>query len=135
VLPSGRPSLLAGPSGAGKTTWFLQTAQAWLEGEPVLGKETYRPLVHVADKCPKGCADPTHWKAGTILYIAADRGEKDTEETMDRVLRADSPMLTNPDYGFEWRSILGNPGLIPLFDLLEEKSSVKIVFIEGAVTL
>jgi len=40
TLPSGRVSLLVGPSGAGKTRLFLQWAESWLSGEQILDKSS-----------------------------------------------------------------------------------------------
>src|SRR5437773_3362298 len=109
TLPSGRVSLLVGPSGSGKTTWFLQLAESWLKGEQILDKAVNRPLVHVRQECKAAnCSDTSHYSRGTILHLAADRGAKDTEETMDRVLGDDSPLLSDKSFGFEWQSIL-NP--------------------------
>jgi AAA domain len=140
MLPDGRVSLVAGPSGAGKTTFVLQLARNWLEGEPILGMPTRRPLVHVKANCEahkrRACSQSDHYAAGTFLHIAADRGQADTEETMDRVLGADSPLLTDKTYGFKWMSILGGEYTITNFlNMVQSERAVKWLFIEGVATL
>ena len=130
---------MVGPSGSGKTTAILQAAEAWLAGQPVLGCQTKRPLVHCEGKCPEytahaKCFSVEHWKPGKILYLAADRGQKDTEETIDRVLGADSP-LKDRNSGFEWKSILGHSGWSDLFLEVDHTLAVKVVIIEGAASL
>jgi RecA/RadA recombinase len=140
VLPSGRVNVLVGPSGSGKTTLILQWVEAWLAGEPILGQRTYRPLLHITANCAggiagKGCQDANHWSAGRILYLAADRGKTDTEETLDRVLGRDSPLKCRP-IDFEWRSVLESQYDTKSF--IREAvsgSTVKILIIEGAATL
>lgn len=142
ILPLGRVSLIVGPSGAGKTTMMLSWAESWLAGEPILGQATRRPLVHTKQHCQsfqesKVCNQPKHFKPGTVLYIAADRGPKDTEETMDRVLKPGSLLLQGKEGGFEWRSVLKHQseGIEHLLDVAHCRSTVKILVIEGAASL
>src|SRR5574337_1032951 len=64
ILPVQQVHLVAGPTGAGKTTWLLQTLLDWHRGKPVLGF----------------CSHPCRW-----AYIAADRTAQDALMTVMRM--------------------------------------------------
>ena len=135
MAPIGRASLLVGPSGSSKTTLALQWIESWLNGEQILDKPVRRPLVHIETECSeRACHDKTHYAPGTVLYLAADRGKGDTEETLDRVLGPNNPLLTNPDSGFEWDSMLDS--VLNINHLYERiRPHHKVVFIEGVASL
>lgn len=67
VLPSGTVHLLAGPSGAGKTTLIFEMARAWQENEPFLGFQT------------KGSDE------GSFYYVFGDHSEDEALEHMTRL--------------------------------------------------
>lgn len=62
ILPSCEISLLAGPTGAGKTRWLFDTLMDWEEGLPILGHQSH----------------PVPW-----IYVAADRSLDAVYRTMD----------------------------------------------------
>ena len=64
LLPTGEVHIIAGSSGAGKTTWLMQMLQMWSMGEPILDQESF----------------PCSW-----AYIACDRGLQSVKTTMERV--------------------------------------------------
>jgi hypothetical protein len=61
LLPKREIHLLAGPSGAGKTTWLLGTLAEWSLGNDVLGCKSY----------------PEPW-----VYVSADRGVDSVARTL-----------------------------------------------------
>jgi len=62
ILPAREISLVAGPSGAGKTKWLLQTLIGWKAGLPVLGQRSH----------------PVPW-----IYASADRSIEGVKRNMD----------------------------------------------------
>jgi len=122
---------------------MLQWMESWLLGEPILGQLTSRPRSHAVLNCNRfretkaPCDLPDHFKLGTILYVAADRGTADTEETMDRVLRPDALLRQGLASGFEWKSVLRSETneVERLLQVSEQSLSVKIMIIEGAGSL
>lgn len=62
IWPSREIHLIAGPSGAGKTKWLLETLVGWSAGLPVLGKRSH----------------PVPW-----VYISADRSAEGTKRSVD----------------------------------------------------
>src|SRR6516165_7763784 len=49
IFPEQGISLVAGPTGAGKTRWLLETMLKWQRGEDVLGyRSHYRPWLYVS---------------------------------------------------------------------------------------
>lgn len=65
ILPRREVHMLAGPSGAGKTTWFLQTfVEQWQERKDVLGYRSF----------------PVPW-----LYVSGDRSMESCERTLRRI--------------------------------------------------
>ncbi len=64
ILPTCAVHLVSGPSGAGKTTWLIDTLQQWQRGEAICGCASH-PVPYV--------------------YIAADRTRRDMERTLKRL--------------------------------------------------
>jgi AAA domain-containing protein len=65
ILPSREVHIIAGPSGAGKTTWILQTLVLdWQHGREVLGFKSF----------------PVPW-----LYVSSDRSRKSVAATLKRM--------------------------------------------------
>lgn len=64
IIPANEFHIIAGPSGAGKTTWAAQFLKSWQQGEAVFGHRSY-PI--------------------PFVYVACDRGAADIEETLTRV--------------------------------------------------
>lgn len=73
LLPGGGIHILAGGSGAGKTTWLLQQLYEWSQGRPVLGFAGH----------------PCNW-----AYISCDRTIRDLSETLKRIglIKWDAPL-------------------------------------------
>lgn len=105
MLPADGVHLIAGPSGAGKTTWQFQMLQEFAAGLPVLGHETH---------------------PGPVFYIAADRSDEDILETMERVGVA-------PD-AFPWASVL-ETSHDAMHALSLVPPGTKLVMIEGMASL
>jgi hypothetical protein len=76
LFPSREVHIIAGPSGAGKTTWALQTlVWHWQKGEDVLGFKSY----------------PVPW-----FYISSDRSLQSVHATMKRLgISSEEFMLTS----------------------------------------
>lgn len=63
ILPAEEVHIVAGPSGAGKTTWLFQMMGDWIAGAPIAG-----------------CTSrPSAW-----LYVACDRSKEATKRTLER---------------------------------------------------
>jgi RecA-family ATPase len=52
ILPTREIHLVGGPSGAGKTTWLLQTILAWADGQDVFGHKSH-PLPYFYVSCDR----------------------------------------------------------------------------------
>lgn len=66
-LPSGTVHLLAGASGAGKTTILFQLAQSWHDGDEFLGHKTFGQ------------------SQGKFFYVIGDHGQSEADEHMSRM--------------------------------------------------
>jgi AAA domain len=66
ILPQREIHFVAGPSGAGKTTWLFQMLGDWSRGLPVFGKTSY-PV--------------------PVAYISCDRSLDTTQRTIERATR------------------------------------------------
>lgn len=64
IWPESTIHLIAGSSGIGKSTWFLQAIHDWEKGRPVMGF-------------------PSHPKP--YLYLMCDRSDVDLQRTLDRI--------------------------------------------------
>jgi RecA-family ATPase len=62
LLPACELSLMAGPSGSGKSRWLFDNILRWQQSEPVLGKSSH----------------PTSW-----LYVSSDRSEASVKRTFE----------------------------------------------------
>lgn len=99
ILPATEIHLIAGSSGAGKTTFMLQTIIEWREGKPILGYK----------------ANPK-----PFAYVSCDRSQEGIERTLDRVGIDPSTMPTIDGRGRTFQQIvnvaLANiPGVEVLF--------------------
>src|SRR5215472_13455522 len=61
IFPSQGISLVAGPTGAGKTRWLVEALLDWQQGKPILGYTSH----------------PRPW-----LYVCGDRSQTEAEHTM-----------------------------------------------------
>lgn len=64
LFPSEEVHLIAGPSGAGKTTWLFQFMAEWIDSKPLYGYQSFS----------------SPW-----LYIACDRSREATYRTLERI--------------------------------------------------
>src|SRR5215831_11507548 len=64
IFPAREVHLIAGPSGAGKTTFMFQLIDSWLGGGSVLGRKA-----HILPMC----------------YVSCDRSRESVERTLDRI--------------------------------------------------
>lgn len=109
VFPTHEISLIAGASGAGKTTWLMQMIDAWKKGEKVCGLESYpRPFI----------------------YISLDRSAKSCKHVFERT-KVDSDdwdiiTLDKSD------SLITMPQIVEA--IAKQRPDVKVLFIEGFAT-
>jgi hypothetical protein len=110
LFPMGEVSLIAGASGAGKTTWVLQFIEAWRRGETFFG----RPV------CPKKFA-----------YLSFDRSQNGLKRTARR-LGIDLKQIPHWMPRTKFERLLNAASAIQ--HLLANKPSfrdVKVFFVEG----
>ena len=104
ILPKREISLVAGPSGAGKTRWLLHTLKhEWEKGLPVLGYESF----------------PEKW-----VYIASDRSEASVNRTMTDIGIDPKTINIIPAWGKHRKT------LAQIFDAIKD-SGAKLAVIEG----
>ncbi len=105
VLPTNEIHLIAGPSGAGKTTWLLQFIEGWRQDFAFFGHESH---------------------SSPFVYLSADRSERS-------VLRTFSRLRIDPDnFHIETASSIASQDLFTVIKQLREKyDDLRVVFIEG----
>lgn len=106
LFPGRRVHLIGGASGAGKTTWLLQTLEQWRQSKPVFGYQSH--------PC-------------SFAWISYDRDFEDFEETCERM------HIDPTTYNFNAPS--GSDFKLPLLSYLEtfvaRNKGVKLLIIEG----
>ena len=111
MFPLGDVSLIGGPSGAGKTTWFLPVLEDIRQGKPVLGRPTnamdYRVLMH---------------DRSLGAFFRTSRRLRLSEDAQDRVYR-----LTNSEQKMPAADFLG----MYMERMRADGEEVRIIFIEG----
>lgn len=102
LLPSHEIHLLAGPTGAGKTTWLFDMLRNWERGDDILGCQSH----------------PVPW-----IYVAGDRSDDGMYRTMDRMRIPHDAFLTIPawDQHMTFQQILDHVS----------KSGAKLAVLEG----
>lgn len=88
-LPHTEVSLIAGPSGGGKTTWTFQTLERWLKGEPILNRKSYpSPCVYVSLDRSYDAAEATLERMGISLPIPIISAVDKNISTLEAVIQA-----------------------------------------------
>ncbi len=105
VLPTNEIHLVAGPSGAGKTTWLLQFIEGWRQEHPFFG--------HISHGSP-------------FIYLSADRSERS-------VLRTFARLRIDPDnFNIETASTITSHDMLAILKQMREKHpDFRVIFIEG----
>ncbi len=103
LIPEHEINLVAGPSGAGKTRWLLQTLKKWEAGEPFLGHTSY----------------PAKW-----CYVASDRTLASVHRTLDSMGIDPKGLNIIPAWGADYKT------LPQIFDAING-SGAKLAVIEA----
>ena len=110
ILPSREVHLVAGPSGAGKTTWLLQFIQDWSAGKPIFNCRS-----HPAD----------------YVYVSGDRSLESVARTFERVgiKLEDIPHMSLVD-------IDDRDNVNTVFNaILAKHPQAKVIFMEGIAAI
>lgn len=110
LFPGRRVHLVGGASGAGKTTWLMQTLEKWRKGESIFGY-------------------PSH--PAPFVYLSYDRDRDDFEDTCERM------GIDSSTYRFEVPAIseLGQPIKMHLDNIMNKYPDTKLIVIEGVATM